>query len=356
MKTRGVVYLVGAGPGDPGLLTRRGADLLSRCDAVVHDALIHPALLALARPATQFYDVGKRGGGSGGARGVTLQNRTNKLLVRLARQGQQVVRLKGGDPFLLARGGEEAEYLHQQGVRFEVVPGVTSITAVPAYAGIPLTHRGYSSMVTMVTGRQGEEVGGSPGVEWEKISPRGTLVILMGAREIAAISRRLINLGWKRNTPIAAVRWGTTARQNVFLGTLNNFVSARPPRIEPPAVIVIGKVATLGRRLDWLSAKPLFGRSVVVTRAREQALSLCGSLREAGAEVLEVPVIKTQPFEDASSARILEQLHPFQRFWPCSITGWFSQVPTVSGILKKRLSAMVFLFPVPLPGSAPWGR
>ena len=308
MKTGGVVYLVGAGPGDPGLLTRRGAELLADCDSVVYDALVNPSLLMLAGSGVRFYDVGKRGGGSGGARGAYLQDRTNELLARLARAGQRVVRLKGGDPFLLARGGEEAEYLARRKVRFEVVPGVTSVTAAPAYAGIPLTHRGYSSMVTMVTGRRGDEVGGSPGVEWGKISSRGTLVILMGAHEISHIVRRLVNLGWKRSTPIAAVRWGTTARQSIFLGTLADFVSHKPREIAPPVVIVIGQVAALGKQLDWLRQKPLFGRSVVVTRAREQALSLCRSLRDAGAEVLEAPVIETRPFEDASCGRILERL------------------------------------------------
>jgi uroporphyrinogen III methyltransferase/synthase len=305
---KGMVYLVGAGPGDPGLITRRGAELLSDCDAVVYDALVNQALLADVRTETRLYDVGKRGGGSGGARGDALQDRTNRLLVRLAREGKRVVRLKGGDPFLLARGGEEAEYLVRHKARFEVVPGVTSITAVPAYAGIPLTHRGYSSMVTMVTGRRGGETGGSPGVEWEKISQRGTLVILMGAHEIAAIAHRLTNLGWKGTTPVAVVQWGTTPRQRILRGFLNDFVKENPPQIVPPAVIVVGKVASLGRRLHWLRFKPLFGLSVVVTRAQDQAFSLCRDLREAGAEALEAPVIGTRRFEDPSLKEILGRL------------------------------------------------
>lgn len=308
MKGKGVVYLVGAGPGDPGLLTVRGLELLSRCDAVVYDALVDRRLLDCAKPGTELFDGGKRGGGSGGSRGAWLQDRINRLLLKLVRQGKRVVRLKGGDPFLLARGGEEAEYLARHKVRFEVVPGVTSITAVPAYAGIPLTHRGYSSMVTMVTGRRGEEAGGSPGVEWEKISQRGTLVILMGAHEITAIAHRLTNLGWKGTTPIAAVQWGTTPRQKVFRGVLNDFVKGNPPQVAPPAVIVVGKVVSLAGHLDWLRFKSLFGRSIVVTRAKEQAFTLCQDLREAGAEVLEVPVIETRPFEDPLSETILERL------------------------------------------------
>jgi uroporphyrinogen III methyltransferase/synthase len=281
------VYLVGAGPGDPGLLTRRGAALLERADVVVYDRLAHPSLLELAPSAAERINVGKAPGA------VEMdQDGINAVLVDRGLAGKEVVRLKGGDPFVFGRGGEEAEALATAGVAFEVVPGITSAIAAPAYAGIPVTHRGLSTHFTVVTGHE-DPAKGTSDTDWDALARAGgTLVILMGAGHLADIAARLIAGGRPPETPVAAVRWGTHPSQRTIRSTLGTVADAG---VRAPSAIVVGKVAALD--LAWFEARPLFGRTVVITRAREQASALRSRLEALGAEVMELPAIELQPMD-----------------------------------------------------------
>ncbi len=291
MKPKGTVYLVGAGPGDPGLLTVRGAELLGRADVVVYDALVNPELLRLAPKSAEVIYGGKR------AKDHSLsQDELNQLLIAKAREGKTVVRLKGGDPYVFGRGGEEAEQLAEARVPFEVVPGVSSFVAVPTYAGVPLTHRDFSSRLTLITGHE------DPAKEDSRIDfpqlarTAGTKVIMMGTDRIGKIAETLVAEGMSPETPIALVRWGTTGRQQSIEGTLATIAEvANRTKIGPPTVAVIGEVVKLRSKLNWFEHRPLFGKRVVVTRSREQAPELVGRLVELGAEVLEVPTIKIEP-------------------------------------------------------------
>jgi len=281
------VALVGAGPGDPGLLTRRGAELLAAADVVVYDRLAHPALLDLAPAGAERIDVGK-----GPGRAPMDQDGINAVLVDRGRAGLAVVRLKGGDPFVFGRGGEEAEALAAAGVPFEVVPGITSAVAAPAYAGIPVTHRGLSTHVTVVTGHE-DPAKGRTDTDWKALARAGgTLVILMGAGHAEEIARRLMRGGRKPDTPVAAVRWGTRTEQHTVRGTLATMGAMG---IAAPSAIVVGAVAALD--LAWFETRPLFGRTVVVTRAREQASALRVRLEQLGATVLELPTITIEPVD-----------------------------------------------------------
>jgi len=296
------VYLVGAGPGDPGLLTRRGADLLARADVVVYDRLVDRSLLALAPEGAELVDAGKQPAEERARTpverpGATRQDEINELLVSLGRAGRTVVRLKGGDPFVFGRGGEEAEALGAAGVPYEVVPGVTSAFAAPAYAGIPVTHRGLSTSVTVVTGHVGTP-GTGDGVRWEDLARAGgTLVILMGMATRAEIARRLVAGGRSPGTPVAVVEWGTTPAQRSTRTTLEHLGDVN---LDSPSVIVVGPVA--GLDLSWLAAPPLAGWSVVVTRPRDQSAELTEALGTAGARVLEVPTIAVADPEDGGVA------------------------------------------------------
>lgn len=279
------VALVGAGPGDPGLITVRGAELLGRADVVVYDRLVARSLLELVPPAAERISVGKAPG-----RVEMDQSDINDLLVERARAGDTVVRLKGGDPFVFGRGGEEAEALAAAGVPFEVVPGITSAVAAPAYAGVPVTHRGVSTHFTVVTGHVDPAKGGSD-VDWEALARAGgTLVILMGAGRIGEIAERLVAGGLAPHTPAVAVRHGTRPDQRTVRATLATIAGAN---VEAPAAIVVGAVA--GLDLAWFESRPLFGRRVVVTRAREQASGLRARLERLGAEVVELPAIEIDP-------------------------------------------------------------
>ncbi len=287
---RGMVYLVGAGPGDPGLLTRRGSELLARADVVVYDALINPELLELAPSAELIY------GGKRSKRHTLLQGKLNELLVQKAREGKIVVRLKGGDPYTFGRGGEEGQQLAAAGVAFEIVPGVSSVVAALNYAGIPLTHRDYCSSFTVITGHQNPDAEESD-IDWAQLAgAQGTKVVLMGLKNIRQIMQKLIQQGLDESTPVAMVRWGTLPRQQTVTGT----VATIADRIEStgfgaPAVTVIGDVVRLRDQLNWFENRPLFGERVVVTRARDQAGGLSSALSELGAEVLEVPTIRIVP-------------------------------------------------------------
>ncbi|MGQ0433616.1 MAG: uroporphyrinogen-III C-methyltransferase [Microthrixaceae bacterium] len=287
------VYLVGAGPGDPGLLTVRGAEVLAQAEVVVFDRLSVDALLDLAPADAERISVGKAPGK------VTMpQDDINALLVERGQRGQRVVRLKGGDPFVFARGGEEAAALAAAGVPFEIVPGITSALAVPAYAGIPVTLRHSSTSFTVVTGHEDPSVGDDGTVDWRAVAQvGGTIVILMGVARIGAIVSELIAGGLSPNTPAAAVRWGTRAEQHTVRATLGTIAHEA---LESPSVIVVGEVA--GVDLAWFERRPLFGVRVVVTRTRAQASQLSVLLRAAGAEVIEVPVIEVADAADGGTA------------------------------------------------------
>jgi uroporphyrinogen III methyltransferase/synthase len=281
------VWLVGAGPGDPGLLTRRGAEVLGTADVVVHDRLANAALLDLAPPTAERISVGKAPG-----KVEMDQDAINELLISHGKAGRRVVRLKGGDPFVFGRGGEEAEALAAAGVAFEVVPGITSAIAAPAYAGIPVTHRGLSTHVTVVTGHEDPAKGHSD-VDWEALARAGgTLVILMGAARVSDIAARLIEGGRSPDTPVAAVRNGTRSNQQTLRATLATISDAD---VRAPVAIVVGEVAALD--LSWFESRPLFSRCIVVTRAREQASELRTRLVALGADVLELPAIRVEPVE-----------------------------------------------------------
>jgi uroporphyrinogen III methyltransferase/synthase len=282
--------LVGAGPGDAGLLTVRGAELLGRADVVVYDALVNPELLRLAPKSAEVIYGGKR------ARNHTIdQEQLNGLLIEKARSGKTVVRLKGGDPYVFGRGGEEAEELADAGIPFEVVPGVSSFVAVPNYAGVPLTHREYCSRLTLITGHEDPAKEAST-IDWPQVAKTpGTKIVMMGTDRIGQIAQTLIGHGMDAATPIAVVRWGTTGQQQSIEGTLATIAEvAAKTKIGPPTVAVIGEVVKLRSKLNWFERRPLFGQRIVVTRTREQSSQLSQRLIEHGAEVLEVPTIKIE--------------------------------------------------------------
>ena len=290
----GKVYLVGAGPGDPGLITVRGLALLESADVVVSDRLVDEVLLSRARPDAELLDVGKVPGTR-----KNPQSRVNALLVAKAKEGKAVVRLKGGDPFVFGRGGEEAAALADAGIPFEVVPGVTSAVAAPAYAGIPLTHRDYASSLTVITGSEAPDKPDS-NVAWGELARAGgTLVILMGWRNLDSIVDRLVEEGLAPDTPAAVVRWGTEPYQQIVTSTVSNVAQrAREAGLSPPVIVVIGEVVNLRDRLKWFESRPLFGKRVLVTRSRTQASSLARMLAEDGAMPIEIPTIEVRPLED----------------------------------------------------------
>jgi uroporphyrinogen III methyltransferase/synthase len=291
------VYLVGAGPGDPGLLTRRGATLLARADVVLHDRLVSPGVLDLVPATATLIDVGKDPDAVGGGE---RQDEIARLLVEHGRTAAVVVRLKGGDPFLFGRGGEEVDALERAGVPWEVVPGVSSAFGVPAAVGIPVTQRGLASSVTVVTGRVGAP-GADGGPDWEALARAGgTLVILMGMTTRGAIADALLGGGRAPDTPVAVIARGTTPSEQVARTTLAGLAAVE---LEAPAVIVVGPVAALGAATTWgRAAGPLAGRTVVVTRAEPQARGLVGALEEAGAVVVELPLTHTVDPADGGAA------------------------------------------------------
>lgn len=287
----GKVYLVGAGPGDPGLITVKGLKLLAQAEVIVYDQLATPELLRLAQPGAEVIYVGKKAGAH-----TLPQEGINQLLVDKARAGFTVVRLKGGDPFVFGRGGEEAEALAAAGVPFEVVPGVTSAVAVPAYAGIPLTHRGHTTLVTFITGHEDPTKPEST-IPWDNLGANpGTLVFLMGVKNLAENCRRLVQAGRPNYTPAAVIQSGTLPTQRTVSGTLADIADkAQEAAIQPPAILVVGGVAALRERLAWWEKRPLFGKTALVTRTREQASALVELLSAAGARCLEVPTLEIAP-------------------------------------------------------------
>jgi uroporphyrinogen III methyltransferase/synthase len=290
----GKVYLVGAGPGDPGLITLRGKYLLERAEVLIYDYLASPKLLKYVPKDTKLIYAGKKGG----TKHTHTQEEINQMLVDWALAGKMVVRLKGGDPFIFGRGGEELEELVKAGVPFEVVPGVTSATAAATYAGIPITHRGYTASVAFITGHEepGKE---NSNIDWSKLATgAGTLVIYMGIKNLPIIVDNLVQNGRDPKTPVAVVRWASTPEQHTVVATLETIVGrVEEEAIKPPALIIVGEVVALRDTLDWFEKRPLFGKRIVVTRTREQASELVVALEGYGAECLEYATIQMDPVD-----------------------------------------------------------
>ncbi|MDR1921091.1 MAG: uroporphyrinogen-III C-methyltransferase, partial [Candidatus Adiutrix sp.] len=289
----GIVYLVGAGPGAPGLMTLRAAALVRRAEVLVYDYLAAPEILDMAPKTCRRIYVGKMSGNH-----ARPQAEINRLLIEEARAGRVVVRLKGGDPYIFGRGGEEGLELAAAGVAFEETPGVSSTVAAAAYAGIPLTHRGLSSQAVLITGheRSGQEESAH---DWEALARMGTISMVMGVRNLDCVCGALIRAGRDKNTPAALIQWGTTSRQRTLTGVLETLPRlAAEQNIAPPALFVAGEVVRLREKLNWFETRPLFGRCILVTRSREQASRLAGALDELGAEVWERPTIAIEPLND----------------------------------------------------------
>jgi uroporphyrinogen III methyltransferase/synthase len=295
----GVVYVVGAGPGDPGLMTSRAQDLIAAADAVYYDRLIPDGALDRARPDAELVYVGKEPG-----RPSMPQQEINERLVESAREGRSVVRLKGGDPFVFGRGGEEAEALREAGVEFEIVPGVTAGVAAAAYAGIPVTHRDQSSAVAFVTGHEDPEKGASA-LDWKALASfPGTLVLYMGIRRLAENAAALIDAGRDPDEPAAVIERGTQSGQRTVVAKLGTIADAvERDCVGAPALIVIGPVVSRRETLAWLERRPLHGRRIVVTRARAQSSGLAAALRELGAETIELPAIRIEPRIDSAEVQ-----------------------------------------------------
>jgi uroporphyrinogen III methyltransferase/synthase len=291
---KGKVFLVGAGPGDPGLITVKGLECIQQADVIIYDFLASEVLLKHASEHSEIIYVGKKGSDH-----TFSQDTINALIVEKAENGSTVIRLKGGDPFIFGRGGEEAEVLIRAGIPFEIVPGVTSAIAAPAYAGIPLTHRKFASSVAFVTGHE-DPTKNKSNIDWASLAKGiGTIVFLMGVKNLTQITERLMSHGMRPDTPAALVRWGTTAKQVTITATLDTIVALKnAANLKPPAVLIVGHVVGLREKIKWFEDRPLMGRSIVVTRSREQAGELVKRLSGLGAECLECPTIKVVPTDD----------------------------------------------------------
>ncbi len=314
----GKVYLVGAGPGDPGLITIKGKECIAAADVIIYDHLASPRLLDHAKKTAKILYVGKKEGHH-----ILAQEKINALIVEEAKKENIVVRLKGGDPFIFGRGGEEAEVLVEAGIPFEIVSGVSSAIAAPAYAGIPLTHRKFTATLAFVTGHETPDKEKS-NINWDALAKGiGTIVFLMGVKNLPRIVKKLIDHGKPQETPVALVRWGTTANQITVTGTLNTIVGkVNTVGLKPPAVIVVGDVITLRDSIKWFENRPLMGKKIVVTRAREQASDLVRSLSEHGADCLEYPMIKIVPSDDFSPLdRAIENIASYNYLVFTSVNG-----------------------------------
>lgn len=315
---KGAVYLVGAGPGGIGLITFRGLELLRQADVIVYDRLADDGLLARARGDAEMIYVGKAAGDHS-----VEQGEIDRILVAKAKEGKSVVRLKGGDPFVLGRGGEEAEALFQGGIPFEVVPGVTSAVAVPAFAGIPVTHRGMASSFAVVTGHE-DPTKEDSSVDWKQLATSvDTIVCLMGMGNLKVIVDRIIKGGRSLTTPVALIQNGAGPRQRTLVATLATIVAhAERADFKPPVVIVVGDVVALRERLAWFDNRPLFGKRVLVTRSRDQASKLSKLLSELGAEAVELPVIESRELEDTTKLDLaVSKLRKFQWVLFTSVNG-----------------------------------
>lgn len=314
----GKVYLVGAGPGDPELITVKGLECIKNADVIIYDYLASPSLLKHAQKHAEIIYVGKKGGDH-----TLSQDRINALIAEKAQKGFTVTRLKGGDPFIFGRGGEEAEVLIDARIPFEIIPGVTSAIAAPAYAGIPLTHRKFTSTIAFVTGHE-DPAKAESSIDWAALAKGiGTIVFLMGVKNLPYITDRLMHHGMPPDTPVALVRWGTTPKQTTVSGTLDTIVErTKAAGLKPPAIIVVGHVVKLREKMQWFETRPLMGRCIVVTRAREQASDLVKRLADLGAECLECPTIKVAPPEDVKPLdRAIENLSSYDWLIFTSVNG-----------------------------------
>ncbi len=313
----GKVYLTGAGPGDKSLITLRGARALGQADCVMYDLLCNEELLELANPKAELIFVGKKSG-----KETINQKRINALLIKKARAGKQIVRLKGGDPFVFGRGGEEAEMLASEGIPFEIIPGVTSACAAPAYAGIPLTHIEHSSSIAIISGHK-DAVERKKPVEWKALGSFATLVVLMGRKNLELIAKRLIKNGKSAGTPAALVMNGTLPGQKTVVGRLEEIaVLSKSNKITSPVILIVGKVVNLKKKLDWLETKPLFAKRVLVTRTSEQAGTFSEILRDMGAEPMEFPTIKiVGPESYAGLDRAIKKLSSYDYLLLTSVNG-----------------------------------
>jgi len=300
---KGKVYLVGAGPGDLGLLTLKAKKVLEEADVVIYDYLANKRFLDFCKEEAEKIYVGKKEGAH-----TLPQEEINKLLVKKAEEGKTIVRLKGGDPFLFGRGGEEAEALFEENISFEVIPGITSAIAVPAYAGIPVTHRNYTSTLAIITGHEAEDKEESK-IDFSALSKIGTLIFLMGVKNIPNIAKRLIEEGKSPEIPVAVIQWGTLPKQKTATGTLKNIVErVKEKGITAPAIIIVGEVVELREKFNWFETKPLFGKKIIVTRTREQASKLVEKLEELGAMCYEIPTIKIEALVNDKIYQTIEKL------------------------------------------------
>ncbi|ODS34491.1 MAG: uroporphyrinogen III synthase/methyltransferase [Candidatus Scalindua rubra] len=283
--SKNIVYLVGSGPGDPGLITVKGLECIKKADVIIYDYLVNTSLLKKARDDAELIYVGKQG-----SKHTMEQEDINRLIVNKAGENKIVTRLKGGDPYVFGRGGEEAIFLKENNIPFEVIPGITAAIATPAYAGIPVTHRSYTSTFGLITGHEDPTKDQSE-IDWEKISTGvGTLTFYMGIKNLPNIVEQLIKHGRSKDTPVAVIRWGTTPAQKTVTGTLSNIVE-KTKDIKPPAITIVGEVVKLRNELNWFETKPLFSNTIIVTRSRDQASEFSEKLADLGANVLEFPTI-----------------------------------------------------------------
>ncbi|MBI3991623.1 MAG: uroporphyrinogen-III C-methyltransferase, partial [Candidatus Omnitrophica bacterium] len=329
MKKKGIVYLIGAGPGDPGLITLKGIECLKKAEVVIYDHLVNPQLLSYARKDAEIIYAGKIQN-----KHTLTQDEINRLLVKKASSGKCVARVKGGDPFIFGRGGEEAEALVRARINFEIVPGVTSAIAVPAYAGIPLTMRKFTSTVGFITGHEDptKEISDIP---WDKVSTgMGTLVFLMGLNNLPEIVNRLIYHGKKPETPVAVIQWGTLPKQRTVTGNLKDIAEkVKKEKLKPPSIIVVGDVVKLRNSLNWFEKRPLFGKRILVTRTREQASELSNMLKDLGADVIEFPTIEIRPISDYKKAdNAISNLSQYSYLFLTSVNG--------VRFFKERLDAL----------------
>ncbi len=362
---KGVVYLVGAGPGDPGLITVAGLDRIREADVIVYDRLISDRLLDHARGGAELIYVGKVPAVGDATGAPHDQDGINQTLVDKALEGRRVVRLKGGDPFVFGRGGEEAEALRAAGIPFEVVPGVTSAVAVPAYAGIPVTHRGVAVSFAVITGHEAcPEPGdsrsrGDPGkpesaIDWAHVSSAAdTLVFLMGVNNLPDIVANLVANGRAATTPVAVIRWGTTPEQSTVTGTLADIAErVAEAGLTPPAITVVGEVVRLRETLSWFEDRPLFGKRVLITRTRRQASNLARLLTAQGAIPVELPAIEIEPVADtAPLAAAIDRLRDGGYAW-CGFTSANAVELTFEHLAERGLDARSFGRQTARPGKA----
>ncbi|HEY8911347.1 MAG TPA: uroporphyrinogen-III C-methyltransferase [Desulfosporosinus sp.] len=315
---KGFVYLVGAGPGDPKLITVKGSECIAKADVLVYDRLASRRLLTLARPDCELIYCGKSPD-----RHTLKQDEINQVLVDKGLEGKIVTRLKGGDPFVFGRGGEEAEALLDAGIQFEVVPGITSAIAVPAYAGIPVTHRDITTSFAVITGHE-DPTKNETTIHWDHLAQsHGTLVFLMGMANLPLIAQKLMENGKKPTTPVAIIQWGTRPEQRTLVGQLDTIAAeVQKQGFSNPSIIIVGDVVSLREKLQWFEKKPLFGQRIIVTRARHQASELSQAIESLGGEAWEFPTIEIAPPTDNSYLiKAIKNLECFQWLIFTSVNG-----------------------------------